>query len=140
MEQARQLGKVVRSSDADVIVAAGDFNSWPINQTGITGYSDVAHFQSQIESLELGNKIACTWIGLKISRMVGYDQILNDLKVVQDLSGRKEAGAVSRSLRQRMDGKSFNSKLKGAKVSRMSQAYSHVVSHGDSSMRRESYF
>ena len=60
------------------------------------------------------------------------DPIFNDLLVVQDLWGRKEASstvAVSRSLCQRMDDNSFISQLKGAKVSKMSQAYSHAVSH-----------
>ena len=74
---------------------------------------------------ELGNEIACKWICLKICWW-------------SKTSG--EAGAVSRSPRQRMDGYSSISQLTGAKVSRMGQAYSQAVSHGDSPMSSELYF
>ncbi len=52
-----------------------------------------------------------------------WDPISNNLLVFQDLWGRKEAGAVSRSIRQCMDSNNIISQLTGAKFSRMSQAY-----------------
>ncbi len=32
MGQIEQLGEAVRRSDADVVIAGGDFNSWPIKK------------------------------------------------------------------------------------------------------------
>ena len=80
---------------------------------------------------ELGNEIVCKWKYLKISQKVG-----SDIQQFPTFEEEKKPGTVSRSLRQVTY---IISQLTGAKVSRMSQAYSQAIRHGVS-MCSELYF
>ncbi len=80
---------------------------------------------------KLGNEIVCKWIRLKISQTVGSN--------IQQIAGGSRPPEKKRSQEQCQSHQGNVWMATGAKVSKMSQACSHV-SHGDSSMCSELYF
>ncbi len=73
---------------------------------------------------KLGNEIVCKWIRLKISQMAGPN--------IQQFAGGSRPLEKKRSKEQCQSHQGNVWMVTGAKVSKMSQAYSHAVSNGDS--------